>query len=201
LPDVSYAVRAAYGVSQCGRGSDWSCVGHVTWHLPKSDTVTFTADVEDWVMRSSPVAGAEVAVCGADDPYCATPLGKGRTDDAGSVSLQVPQVRGPRGLEGSLGKRPRPQEERSRKGCHSSDRRRPRNGHQAGGQRGPLPDVPGGQTLPSTVIGDKSTEAPPSFRSHLADWVSCLSEVPTEPARFDRASAATATEDTHEDQS
>jgi hypothetical protein len=79
----------------CGAGTDWACVGHVTWPSPKSPTVTLTEKIVD-NQSGSPVSGLNVSICnGCPCPSPSNPLlGDAQTDDAGIYSVQIPNPSG-----------------------------------------------------------------------------------------------------------
>ncbi len=73
----------------CDFGGDWTCVGKVSWPSIKSDTTTFTLQVQDYSTQV-PLSGVDVSVCAGSDVNCDHPLADGGTDDAGTVVMQVP---------------------------------------------------------------------------------------------------------------
>jgi hypothetical protein len=75
--------------TSCAVGSDWSCVGHVSWPKPKSDTVTLTVVANDPVAGKT-VEGLQVSACSRSDFTCEHPLASGTTDDKGRVVLTCP---------------------------------------------------------------------------------------------------------------
>jgi hypothetical protein len=85
----------------CGRGSDWSCVGRVSWPRPKADTVTFTIEVKDYVSGST-FSNVDVSLCSRMDVDCQNPVAHGSTGPAGRVvlSFREPTVNSFLGLDG-----------------------------------------------------------------------------------------------------
>ncbi len=73
----------------CAWGSNWTCVGRVSWPKPKAGTIAISADVQDYV-TAMPAPGVDVAVCNPADVACSQPLAQGATDATGTVSLQIP---------------------------------------------------------------------------------------------------------------
>jgi hypothetical protein len=94
--------------SQCGLGSDWSCVGNVSWPVAQSKTVAVTVAVENG--SGQPVPGAELSVseyCPPSDEGGTPVLMAGQTDGTGTATLTVPQstTAGPgfnHGLDGCI---------------------------------------------------------------------------------------------------
>jgi hypothetical protein len=77
----------------CATGSDWTCVGHVSWPAPKSDLVTFTIEVVDFfafvAMKVEDLSNVDVSICSTYDIDCLHPLSHGSTDPSGRVVLQA----------------------------------------------------------------------------------------------------------------
>jgi hypothetical protein len=98
-PDAGEALAKALDKSisgcatDCAVGGDWTCVGHVSWPAPKSDTVTFALEVVDFgsVLAGSVVdlSSVDVSICAPYDLDCLHPLQQGSTDGTGRVVLQV----------------------------------------------------------------------------------------------------------------
>jgi hypothetical protein len=75
----------------CAAGSDWECVGHVSWPPPKASMTTVEFTALNYPGLSSPIPGLQVRACSINDPVCQnTWLDMGQTDDAGVVPLTVP---------------------------------------------------------------------------------------------------------------
>jgi hypothetical protein len=70
-------------------GSQWSCLGHVSWPGPTASPTTLTTEVVNYG-TDQPVAGADVSICRFLDPTCSSPLGHGQTDSNGFVAVNVP---------------------------------------------------------------------------------------------------------------
>ncbi len=94
--------------TSCGppcAGTDWHCVGHVTWPGLSSVSVPYTLDlyVENY-STSGPESGVLVELCGFSDPNCVTSIAHGTTDPGGNVSLSfvMAQEAGASGLTGYL---------------------------------------------------------------------------------------------------
>jgi hypothetical protein len=83
--------------NSCGTGAHWYCVGHVSWPVPKVAVSTFRDAVKDYV-SGMPMAGVLVKACRLNDISCTQPVATGTTDEAGLVSLAIPN-----GMEGSAG--------------------------------------------------------------------------------------------------
>ena len=90
--------------TECARGRDWSCVGHVEWVRRKSATVTVTIQVTDYVATGTTYAGVDVKVCDPNDVDCSSPRAQGTTDANGVIALQVPNPYGTTylGLDGYI---------------------------------------------------------------------------------------------------
>jgi hypothetical protein len=95
--DAGSALSAALGgvaegkcFNACATGADWSCVGHVNWQRPKSDTVTMTIEVRDFTNRSTTYGGIDVKACDRKDLECTNAKAHGTTNEKGSVVLQFP---------------------------------------------------------------------------------------------------------------
>jgi hypothetical protein len=77
--------------TQCELGSQWDCVGHVTWPSAGQSsvsTVQMTVEVQDFLSNAT-LANIDVSVCARQDVTCANPVGHGTTDGTGHVVMQV----------------------------------------------------------------------------------------------------------------
>jgi hypothetical protein len=78
-------------LTPCQFGSIWSCVGRVTWPLPKAPqqnvTITLTNSAD-----GSPAPNVVVTACDRSDHDCVQALGSGISDANGKVTLQLPGV-------------------------------------------------------------------------------------------------------------
>jgi len=97
-----YEVLGGTCYSPCGGGTDWSCVGHVSWPRAQYAMTTMTTLIGVGATEA-PVAGADVRVsqyCGPSDAG-STLLAEGQTGDAGTVTFPVSlQGYGPGGYNG-----------------------------------------------------------------------------------------------------
>jgi hypothetical protein len=83
------AVRRGVCATACATGGYWECVGKVSWPAPApSTTIHFWASD---LFSSVAIGGMQISVCGLADFDCTTPTSMGTTNDAGEVSLVVPQ--------------------------------------------------------------------------------------------------------------
>jgi hypothetical protein len=73
---------------ECQTGSDWACLGKVSWLTTPSETVSFVWRVVD--QKSEPLVGARVDACAITDAACARPLSTTYADTNGDASLSVP---------------------------------------------------------------------------------------------------------------
>jgi hypothetical protein len=97
--DFSNAFAAgALCASQCGVGSDWRCVGHVSWPTIHSVSGTYHFSLQDFA-TALPVPGATVTLCAAEDVHCASKIATDVTNDAGSVSLPFTNTPGSGGQQ------------------------------------------------------------------------------------------------------
>jgi hypothetical protein len=87
FPSTVYAQCAG----ACEAGPDWACVGHVTWPVAHTATVTLTVVVTD-LESGSGLPGIQLRLCPNGDTDCATPLDGGTvtTGDGGAVTLTLP---------------------------------------------------------------------------------------------------------------
>jgi hypothetical protein len=93
--------------SACEIGSNWSCVGKVTWPAPKAPGQSLTVSLADLISRVGIGAGVTVKLCNFGDPDCLSPINGQveKTDATGSVTLlSVADVdfQGDLGLNGYL---------------------------------------------------------------------------------------------------
>jgi hypothetical protein len=82
--DLANALKVC--ASACNGGQDWSCVGHVSWPGPSTESNTLSLQVLD-PSNNKPVPGAHVALCQRTQETCLSPVTTGTTDDAGVVVL------------------------------------------------------------------------------------------------------------------
>jgi hypothetical protein len=73
----------------CGSGTYWSCVGHVSWPVPKSASVMLGYQGVEYVTQAA-VADLDVTVCSPLDLTCAMPLASARTNAQGTAVLTFP---------------------------------------------------------------------------------------------------------------
>lgn len=73
----------------CPTGTDWSCLGHVTWPLSTSSMVTFTLHPVDY-QDGALVPGATVKACEIGSADCIPPLATSTLDDSGDPTLTLP---------------------------------------------------------------------------------------------------------------
>ncbi|MGO9834100.1 MAG: carboxypeptidase-like regulatory domain-containing protein [Polyangiaceae bacterium] len=73
----------------CGVGSEWACVGHVSWPHPASTAVDLSLSVTDFASHQ-PISGLSVSVCSGDVPNCSTPVvSGGTTDPTGRIDYTI----------------------------------------------------------------------------------------------------------------
>jgi hypothetical protein len=96
LPPYTYSVDGGGALSNgallgqcqsaCALGSDWTCLGHVTWPMPQTPTVTVLEMTVDY-NSDKPIAGATVSACGAADLGCSAPVATATTGPDGIATL------------------------------------------------------------------------------------------------------------------
>jgi hypothetical protein len=75
----------------CEVGSDWSCVGEVSWPQPTSDSITGTLTIVDVASQSQTLPGLSVTACFSVDLECQSPVSPAVTTDAnGQAVITVP---------------------------------------------------------------------------------------------------------------
>jgi hypothetical protein len=80
------------GDSACAFGSQWSCLGQVTWPVsPAKTRTTFKVEVLDSA-SPAPLKGFTVKACGLNDPPCAGPVDTQLSGDDGFAILTVDLV-------------------------------------------------------------------------------------------------------------
>ena len=75
--------------TQCASGANWTCVGHVSWPIPKFATTGIDFVALRAPGEVTPIPGLHVRVCNGGDLTCASPgLDESDTDPSGRVHLQ-----------------------------------------------------------------------------------------------------------------
>jgi hypothetical protein len=93
LAGISNCV-AKWCSAECLHGP-WDCLGHVKWTFPTSlpSNITITTSVSDNA-TSSPLQGATVQLCAANDPSCDAPIGVARPSGMDGVAVMMIETSG-----------------------------------------------------------------------------------------------------------